>query len=950
MPALWRSESCGANAMMRPTAIKGDKAVGYYDALVTDEDVARKRSRVEDYYLSTDERPGVWWGHAAAELGLAGESRREDFRAVMAGRDPRSREPLGRRLRSDGVRGFDLTFSAPKSVSVLSAVCGGEIERAIVQGHDAAVRAVMQVVEERATTRCGRNGVYRVDVAGMAALLVRHRTSRALDPQLHTHAVLAAKVKSADGLWRALEATMLYRDQRALGALYQAALRAELTMRLGVVWGPVEKGQSEIAGVSPRLLEAFSRRAEQVRDAVATRAEQFRRVNGREPSRREWGIIARDAARESRPAKQRGRSAGKLRAEWCETALEQGQNPDGIERGVRRAAERQRRWWVRGQAGRVLRADGRARERLDNEVLAAMAVEASAWTRAEIEREVAARLPTVQGAGALDQVRAVQRAARELIAGRCVDLAPTDVRGVARAALDEPGVQRFTTSELIEQEQRIVRWFSGAAAAGGEPLTLGARLAVGLDPEQAQAAGLVAGTGRLVVVIGPAGAGKTNAMRAAVQSLEQQGRAVLGLAPSARAAEQLERQSALRSETVERFLTEHECPDGPSQRLQVPPGATLIVDEAGMLRTKDVERLLRVVRARRYRLALVGDSRQLAAVGRGGMFDQARAIAPLVQLREVRRLTEQWEADASLLLRECDPSAIALYDRHGRIRAGSTEEIRHAMLEDWWQAKQAGITTVLTVATNEQAGALNRLARQRLIQAGVVDDDNAYETAAGDRIGVGDEIQTRQNDRRLRTESGRWVRNRQRWRVEEIRRDGGLSVHGRGGRVILPAEYVRGHVELAYVQTVHSAQGITSQQGGTLIDELSGWRSLYVGMTRGRHHNTAYVVLDEGDDTSRQVLERALRRDRADLGVLAIQRRLVNETQLIAHKRLRELEAERHRLQCSSGRSVRERLQEIDLELEQLRPTGLHARRQPGPSDLQPLGGQRARTVPTVRR
>lgn len=135
----------------------------------------------------------------------------------MAGVDPRSGEPLGRRVRVDGVRGFDLTFSAPKNVSVLSAVCGGEVERAAVAAHDPAVGAVLRVVEKRASTRAGSNGVLRVDVAGVAVLLVRHRTSRAPDPQLHTHAVLASKVIGVDGRWRAIDASMLYRDQRALG-------------------------------------------------------------------------------------------------------------------------------------------------------------------------------------------------------------------------------------------------------------------------------------------------------------------------------------------------------------------------------------------------------------------------------------------------------------------------------------------------------------------------------------------------------------------------------------------------------------------------------------------------------------------------------------------------------------------------------------------------------------
>jgi len=941
--------------MMRPTAIKGGNAVAYYDALVTDPQLAQNPSRIEDYYLSTDEQPGVWWGQAAAELGLVGGSRREDFHALMAGVDPRTGESLGRGLRSDGVRGFDLTFSAPKSVSVLSAVCGGEVERAVLGAHDAAVLAVMRVVEERASTRAGVNGVFRVDVAGVAVLLVRHRTSRALDPQLHTHAVLSAKVESADGRWRAIDASMLYRDQRALGALYQAALRAEVTAQLGVAWGPVVKGQAEIAGVSAGLLEAFSRRAVQVRDAVAVKAERFRSAHGREPSRREWGIIARDAAKESRPRKQRGRSADRLRSEWLVTASEHCKDPAALAEVVRAVGERAladgERFWVKGAGGRMLRAEERVRERLVDEVLAALAVQASAWTRAEVEREVAARLPAAQGAGALDQVRAVQQAAGEIITSRCVDLAPAGVRGVARTAVEEPGLQRYSTRELVEQEQRIVRWFSEAAAAGGEPIVLGAKLAVGLDPEQAQAAGLVAGHGGLVVVVGPAGVGKTTTMSAAVSALRQQGRAVLGLAPSARAAEQLEGEGGVRSETVARFLTEHEFQDGAKGELALPAGGTLIVDEAGMLRTEDVERLMRVVRARGYRLALVGDSRQLAAVGRGGMFDEARSVAPLVQLREVRRFTESWEAQASLLLRECEPAAVDLYEQHGRVRSGSAEQMREAMLADWWQARQAGGRPALTVSSNEQCRSLNDLARARLIDAGVVDDANAVDTSSGERIGVGDEIQTRQNDRALQTESGRWVRNRQRWQVEQVGQDGSVVVLGRGGRVTLPGAYAREHVELAYFQTVHSSQGLTRRQGGTLVDELSGWRSLYVGMTRGREQNTAYVVVEDPDETPRRALERALRRDRADLGALGIRRRLADEARALTQRRVRELEAERAQLQTRrKDNRAGHRLREIQDELQQLRPASSRARVQPAGRPGLPQLHPHGRRGPTIGR
>jgi ATP-dependent exoDNAse (exonuclease V) alpha subunit len=225
-----------------------------------------------------------------------------------------------------------------------------------------------------------------------------------------------------------------------------------------------------------------------------------------------------------------------------------------------------------------------------------------------------------------------------------------------------------------------------------------------LDAEQAAAAGLVVGDDRLVVVIGPAGAGKTRAMSAAVRALEGQGRAVIGLAPWAVAAEQLAQETGVRTETVERFLREHELPQRSGSAVGAPAGMTVIVDEAGLLGTEDAERLMRLARDRGWRVALVGDGRQLAAVGRSGMFDQARTIAPLVQLREVRRFAAGWEREASAALRECDAAALDAYQQHGRVQAGSARELERALLDDWWQTVSGGRRGAFTVSTNDRPG------------------------------------------------------------------------------------------------------------------------------------------------------------------------------------------------------------------------------------------------------
>jgi len=206
------------------------------------------------YYLDGDEPPGRWWGQAAGRLNLSGEIQPEAFLAVMAGQDPATGRDLGRRLGEGSVRGYDATFSAPKSVSVLFAVGDPEVRRAVIESHERAVEAVLGWVEDHAHTRMRRRGhVVCVDADGITVGILRQHTSRRLDPQLHTHAVIVNRVPAPDGRWLALDARTIKMDQRTLSALYHAALRAELTRRLGVGWETPEHGICEMAGVDAAL-------------------------------------------------------------------------------------------------------------------------------------------------------------------------------------------------------------------------------------------------------------------------------------------------------------------------------------------------------------------------------------------------------------------------------------------------------------------------------------------------------------------------------------------------------------------------------------------------------------------------------------------------------------------------------------------------------------------------
>jgi conjugative relaxase-like TrwC/TraI family protein len=871
--------------MMRPKAIKGAGALDYYAQLVPKENglerwelgQAEGRGAVEDYYLPLGESPGTWFGEGAARLGLAGDGRRDQMAALLAGCDPRTGESLGQRPRPDGVRAYDLTFSAPKGVSILAGIVGGETERQVVASHDAAVTAALGVLEERATTRAGKNGIHRLDAGGLTSLLVRHRTSRSLDPQLHTHALVFAKVRATDGRWRALDASIVFRAQRLFGAAYQSALRSEMTTRLGVEWGAVDKGQAEVDGLDPELLAAFSRRSEQVAKAAERRFAAWRREHpGREPSERERAIIVRDAARASRPRKDHSRTSDELRADHLAVAEALGWDGERVSNRVL------------GRAGVTLHRDEISAPDvagIAGDVVRALSSERSVWSREHLERAVLERLPHVDGRDARSQLREAQRIASEVAGRRCVDLVElagsTATSGpLGRSVMGDASLERYTTRELLEQEQRILRWFERAAAGGGEPAGIEGLAAppsaASLDPEQARAAALAAGTDRAVVIVGPAGTGKTKTLKPVVEALHAGGRDVFGLAPTAVAAETLNRDTGVASENIAMFLTLYDG-GAPPERVALRPGGTLLIDEAGMMGTADLERLLQVASKRDLRVVLVGDGRQLFAVGRGGMFDKARELLPTVEFGQVYRFREEWEGPASLALRAGKTDAITAYAEHGRIRSGTADEMNTAMVEDYLAARQIGQSTAFSVATNEQARHLNNLVRERLLASGALKDDRGTVVRGGQRVGVGDEVATRENDWRLRTDRGVHVKNRHRWAVESVGDDGSVSVSdATRGRVTLPGEYVREQAELAYFRTTHGVQSLTQDVGGSLVDGGTGFRDLYVGMTRGRRTNTAYVVV-EPEQTTEQVLESALRRDRADLGVLAVCHRISDE-------------------------------------------------------------------------
>ena len=234
-------------------------------------------SGVEDYYLGGPEASGQWVGAGAAALGLRAMINATELDRVLSGQHPATGEALGRVL-SSRVPGFDLTFSAPKSVSVLFGVGDDELRAVLRDAHDRAVVDALGYMErEAAVTRRGPGGVQSIAGNGLVAAAFRHRTSRAGDPQLHTHVLVANLTLGADGRWSTLDGRRIYAHAKTAGYLYEARLRSLLTRELGVEWTTVRNGIADIAGVPPPVLRAFSRRRADIEAELERRGTTERR-------------------------------------------------------------------------------------------------------------------------------------------------------------------------------------------------------------------------------------------------------------------------------------------------------------------------------------------------------------------------------------------------------------------------------------------------------------------------------------------------------------------------------------------------------------------------------------------------------------------------------------------------------------------------------------------------
>lgn len=375
------------------------------------------------------------------------------------------------------------------------------------------------------------------------------------------------------------------------------------------------------------------------------------------------------------------------------------------------------------------------------------------------------------------------------------------------------------------------------------------------------------------MIVGPAGTGKTTTTAHAVDALRAQRRPMVGLAPSGKAADVLARGAGCPTDTVAGFLARHR-----TDASRWPAGTTVVLDEAGMIGTDDLARLVDLVRRHGWRLVAIGDPAQLPAVGRGGVFPHWCDTVPHVELATPRRFHQRWEAEASLLLRAGDPAAAERYAEHHRLRTVHPSLVAVEVARTHRRHIEAGRTVIITTNTAEIARAINVAIQGQTVPL----QGPRSRLADGTTVGVGDRIATRRNDPTLATDRGGRVRNRHTWIVSAVGDDGSLTTASvERGEVTLPASYVADHVELGWAVTGYGNQGDTVEVGIAVLEPGTTRSHAYVAMTRGRDTNIVLIPDATGVADPAETLTEMISRTPRNDSALATRTRLHQEAGIV---------------------------------------------------------------------
>lgn len=902
--------------MLSISVIKNSQAaVSYYE-------------QADDYYSEDGKAPTGWVGEGAAALGLSGEVDPGQFKALLEGRLPDSTE-LGRGGKDserEHKAGWDLTFSAPKSVSIVG-LAGGDTR--LIEAHDAAVKAALATIErEFIKTRVKVDGQIHTERTGrMVAAIFHHETNRNQDPQIHTHSVILNMTQRADGQWRSLETKEIFQVQKRLGELY----RIELAQRVVGLGYDIEKQAGkehslfEIAGVPKHAIEAFSSRSAEVNEALQEKG--LNRDTATAAQKEKAALATRN--------KKESLDHAQLKAEWKNLASSHGLDLQKIINKSRQQSGRP------GDAGKAGDAVNFAVEKL---------AERENFFSHEALMDEALRF----GLGYVLREDVQREIERRTASGEL--LLRTGMAHDHKADADVE-VKGFTTAAALERETRMLARLEAAKGAV-QPLlsvqdtenllreTVQKSTAKGYTWTKGQyqaTEGLLRSQDRVVAVQGYAGTAKTTTVLKTISDeLKRQGYEVRGMAPTHSATGTLSEALGIEGKTVAKALVDFANSGQPRAAQK----QAWLVDEASMLSTKQMAELIRQSEVAGARLILVGDTKQLASQEAGAAFRQVQEKTQTFVLDEiVRQVNQDAKSAVEKSITNALQQAFEHVDRVGGVKELETRQQRvEAISNDYAALSERDRERTIVIAPGrDDREELNRAIRGKLQEQGEVKKaeitaatlegkavtqaelkdvslytrgdilkfssdyrkhdigKNSYWTVKEidqasntltiqDREGKTVQINPRQNtkfevyqqvqrqfaagDRLVITQNdrSRGLTNGTEARVEQVKGQE-LELRLSNGKTIkmdLSQEQNR-HLNHAYAQTAHRAQGKTADRvlvhAESNRQNLINQKSLYVSLSRARQEIRIYT------DSRQQLVQRVQTRQAEKQNALELQRR-----------------------------------------------------------------------------
>jgi conjugative relaxase-like TrwC/TraI family protein len=804
---------------------------------------------------------------------------------------------------------YDAAFAQPKSVSVFyaSLVADNRMDEAqvVLDANEAGVKAAAAWLQEHAGyARAGHHGKHDVNRPSVGRYveahdwtmaMFAHRTNRELDPHLHTHLLISGRVETAnpDGTteYRALDASEMFALSRGADAVYRRTTEQYITSKLETVYDTREDGKArEIRGIGLDVRDLFSSGKRLLESVVTQWAEEFEETSGHKPNSYQMACAREIARLETRATKVARVSDADFVRVINDRMTERFGRTMGAEAG-KAMAEGQ----MATAAGERVRPEDIDQEAVIRAAVADVQKAEPAWNRAMLLEAIERHTPSIATDVAPEDVvtlmwgmvekaidgdvltgpdKLVQVAGMELYAR------PDALRHATGRSMYRPGGgsdELFATTAALDAEKRIL----ATARTSREELVMSKRLAekivtgAKLTGDQAEVTRQVLTSGRIIdVLAAPAGTGKTYTMGAIVTAWEEytDGR-VIGLALSQKATRVLKDAGVQNGMNLERFARVQR---GIGNSRDVGPGTLragdlVIIDEASMASRDHVDVVEAAVRAAGAKLLLAGDPEQMEAVEASGVYKMlcesdkvpTLKLSSVWRFRDEHGMLREWEADASLRLREGELEALAVYDEHGMLYGGTVEELREQIAEWIVADREEGKSFLAVCGTNESAAALNAAVRNRLIEAsaeGRLSEANRVEPLGvdisdGNVAGVGDLIEARKNDHRIKDNLGEAIDNHDLFLVRARNADGSLAVtrvkddgDTRGDTLDLPEKYLQSHVALGYASTIHSAEGRTVKRGYSLFDGAISRRATYVAGTRGSEYNRICAVTERAPD------------------------------------------------------------------------------------------------------